>query len=158
MKNIFQIIDNDGNRLSVRQTRLRKNYLKLKYSNNKKTYWKLKDGYLKNIYFHKFLGIDKDNKLLLTDKKLAKWSLHNGAIKHKNLFISHSLNLSNKPYYWHIKCLDYTDSTCLTYIGYGLCGFILASLIIYSIYCKNCSPLVLLYIYIILIIVLLQLL
>ena len=155
MKNIFQIIDEDGNRLAVRQTSLRKNYLKLKKeSNNKKTYWKLEDGYLKNVHFHKFLN----KELLLTDKKIEKWAIINGAIKNlkSNLYLSHSLELSTKPYSWCIKYIDYKDSKCLAYIGYGLSVFVLISLIIYIIYCKNCSPLLLLYIYLILIIILLQ--
>ena len=70
--------------LSVRQTILRKNYLKLKKdSNNKKTYWKLENGYLKNIYFHKYL----DKKLLLLDKKIDKWVIDGGVIKTGNLYL-----------------------------------------------------------------------
>jgi len=149
MKHVFQIIDKNGNRLSSRQTLLRKNNLKLKKdSNNKKTYWKLVDGYLKNMHFHKYL----DKQLVLANKKIDKWEIDGGAIKIGNLYLSHSLELSPKPYYWNIKYVDHQESKCVAYIGYGLGVLIIIGLIIYMFYCKECSPLLLLYIYLILII------
>jgi len=155
MTGVFQIKDHEDKRLSTRQTSIRKNMLKLKYANSEKTFWKLdKQGYLMNIFFNTYMTL-KDDVIFLTSNKKTKWKITKGQIHSNGAYLAHSLHPSTLPYRWHINYINYNDNKYLSYIGYGIGGLLLLSLIFYMCYFKVVTPLLLLYIYFIIIIYLL---